>query len=61
MAKEVRVGLMTTSTSKLHSGQLQSNLASAAKALAARPQELRGPFVVRHSRSATSGSSKSDK
>lgn len=53
MAQEVRGGFVANSASKQHSNQLQRNLAGAAKSLAARPQELRGPFVIRSSSSNT--------
>lgn len=44
MARETRSAVLANSSVKQHSSQLQKSLASAAKSLASRPQELRGPF-----------------
>lgn len=47
MAQNTRSVSVANSTMKQHPSQLQRNLEGAAKSLASRPQELRGPFVVR--------------
>jgi hypothetical protein len=47
MAQNAKGVFVANSTVKQHSSQLQRNLAEAAKSLASRPQELRGPFVIR--------------
>lgn len=60
MAQNSRGVFVADSTTKQHSSQLQRNLAEAAKSLAARPQELRGPFVIRSS-GASSNVTKSSK
>jgi hypothetical protein len=51
MAQNTKGVFVANSTTKQHSSQLQRNLAEAAKSLAARPLELRGPFVIRSSNS----------
>ena len=53
MAQNTRGVTMANSTAKQHSSQLQRNLAEAAKSLASRPLELRGPFIIRSPSTAT--------
>lgn len=56
MAHETRGAVLANSSVKQHSSQLQKSLASAAKSLASRPQELRGPFNSGPANSPTSAS-----
>lgn len=47
MAESFKGASVAHGTVKQHSSELQNSLRLVAKSLSSRPQELRGPFVIR--------------